>query len=317
MTDDRLKTLISEALDEKLKPLRDAQAAQAKRFDNNERLRNWALATAIICLIAASFSVGYAINAREYATSSRNALHEQVATNIAVVCSTARSTALAFREPQISAAGKPETQHHFLERMIAQRETLLAAGNLHCPSIKGFDTFPFLRARALDEIEAILAKEAPKKLREALGIGKDKDSSGVLRGAHAETVADAGTPAGGGVKTTHGGGGGATHEGSGGGGGSGGASHPGGGTGGGGGGSGGGSGGSAGGGESGGGGSEGGGTGGNEGGSGETGGGGESAPGHSAVGVEVLPEEGPAVGAEVLPGTLPIKTCGKFVHINC
>lgn len=133
------------------------------KLDASNRLRNLALITAVVCLIAAGFSAGYALTSREQLDTAKLQLREQIETNRRVVCSTARSTAIAFREPQISADGTKEPQDHFIDRMLAQRETLRLAGPLHCVELPGFATFPFLRGRALYEIAALLHDANPKR----------------------------------------------------------------------------------------------------------------------------------------------------------
>lgn len=133
------------------------------KLDANNRLRNWALATAVVCLIAAGFSAGYALTSREQLNTAKQQLRQQIETNRRVVCSSARSTALAFREPSISADGTKEPQDHFIDRMLAQRETLRLAGPLDCAELPGFITFPFLRGRALYEIASLLHDSDPKR----------------------------------------------------------------------------------------------------------------------------------------------------------
>jgi hypothetical protein len=135
------------------------------KLDSNNRLRNLALATAMICLIAAGFSAGYALTSRQQLDTAKAQLKNQIATNKRVVCASARSTALAFREPQISADGKAESQAHFIDRMLAQRETLRLAGPLNCSELRGFATFPFLRGRALYEIASLLYAANPKRFK--------------------------------------------------------------------------------------------------------------------------------------------------------
>lgn len=150
-----LKALLGEVFEEKVEP---KLLAFEGKLSGALRRRNLALLTAILCLIAAAFSAGYALN-------SRTQLHDQITANATVVCATARSTALAFREPQISADGTKESNAHFLERMLAQRLTLIAAGRTDppCESLPGFATFPFLRARALYEIDQILHELRPDR----------------------------------------------------------------------------------------------------------------------------------------------------------
>lgn len=160
-----MKQAIHDAVKEALKPLE-------ARFDKINRWRNIAWATAILCLVGASGSVGYAIKSNE-------ALSDQTNTNRIVVCANARSTALAFREPQISSSGRKETKNHFLNRIVGQRETLLASGHLDCPEIPGFDTFEYLRGKALAEIDRILLKQAPHKAHK-LGVTPTAGALGVV-----------------------------------------------------------------------------------------------------------------------------------------
>lgn len=141
------------------------------RLDKKDRQRNIALITAVLCLIAAAFSVGYAVKSNE-------ALSDQSNTNRIVVCANARQQALSFREPQISSSGEKETKNHFLNRLVGQRETLVVSGNLSCPDIKGFDTFEYLRGKALAEIDQILLRQAPHKAR-SLGIGVGEEGLGI------------------------------------------------------------------------------------------------------------------------------------------
>lgn len=145
-----LKAILREAFGELVQPkLEEVE----RKLTMTLRRRNLALATAALCLIAAAFSAGYALN-------SRQQLDDQLRTNLVVVCGTARSTALSFREQQIR-----EPKEHYLERLLAQRATLLAAGYIRCPSIPGFETFPFLRAQALAEIDRIIRRLAPRRFR--------------------------------------------------------------------------------------------------------------------------------------------------------
>lgn len=126
--------------------------------DRQKKERTLAWLTALVCLLVAGFAVAFGINRGE-------ALKEQVHTNNEVVCAQARSTALAFHErlPHESIAA-------FVERIAAQRVTLLLVGPLDCPSVDGFATFPYLRARALNEIERLLGHYASDKLKREFGV---------------------------------------------------------------------------------------------------------------------------------------------------
>lgn len=154
--------LRDEALDERFGEVED-------QLHTNNRLRNLALATAIVCMVAAGFSAGYALTSREQLKSAKTELAGQIETNQLVVCSSARSTALAFREPQVSSDGTPEPQEHFINRMLAQRSTLQLAVPLHCTSLKGFATFPYLRAKALYEIQMVLHEVNPRRFAAPVG----------------------------------------------------------------------------------------------------------------------------------------------------
>lgn len=129
----------------------------------NNRLRNIALCVAALCLIAAGFSAGYAVNSRRDAESSADALRDQQHANRVALCNSARSTALAFREPQVSADGTAEPREHFIERMLAQRTALGGVVNLNCAGLPGFAQFPYLRGRAIHEIEVRLHESDPRR----------------------------------------------------------------------------------------------------------------------------------------------------------
>jgi hypothetical protein len=141
---------IQEAVEAAQKPLID-------RVDKIARQRTLLLVVALLSLIIAAVAVLYGIN-RE------NAFQDQLTTNQIVVCASAKSAALAPRKQSIAG----ESRGHYLNRLEAQREQLLAVGGLDCPSLEGFATFPYLRAHAIAEIEAILGRLAPAKLREAI-----------------------------------------------------------------------------------------------------------------------------------------------------
>lgn len=148
-----------------LEDMQDDLRALGAGLSRNDRLRNVALLTAFLCLLAAGFSAGYAVKSREQLNIARNQLGDQIATNRVAVCASARSTAVAFREPQISSHGTPEPADHFIERMLAQREILRAAK--FCSDLPGFATFPFLRARGLHEIEEVLHRANPHRFKSA------------------------------------------------------------------------------------------------------------------------------------------------------
>jgi hypothetical protein len=154
-------TLIAEAEERLADRLDKATERLEKKVDTEVndrkaivRQRNLALAASLVCLVAAIIGAILAITSRE-------ALHEQVDTNQIVLCGQGRSTALAFRR-----ALPGETRDHFVNRMVAQRATLLALGGLRCAEQRGFATFPYLRGKALAEIDEILREKAPRRFRE-------------------------------------------------------------------------------------------------------------------------------------------------------
>lgn len=137
--------------------------ALSGRMSRNEQLRRIALITALLCMIAAGFGAGYAVHSREQADHANDELHAQLAqnrheteVNRLGICASARSVALAFREPQISADGTAEPPAHFRARMVAQRASLNAATDLECASLPGFAAFPTERTEALAEITEAL-----------------------------------------------------------------------------------------------------------------------------------------------------------------
>lgn len=142
---------IREAVEQAQKPL-------VERVDKIAGQRTLALLTAALSLIVAIAAILYGINRED-------ALQKQLSTNSIVVCASAKSTALAPRKEPLAG----ESRNRYLNRLESQRELLLAVGGLHCPSLRGFATFSVLRARALLEIEAILQRLAPGKLRAILG----------------------------------------------------------------------------------------------------------------------------------------------------
>lgn len=154
----RLSKQLKEAAEKIEEKVDEGDEAREGRITQILRQRNLAIATATICLVVAIVAVSNAITAVE-------ARDDQVKTNRVVLCAQGRSTALAFREPQISATGEKETREHYLNRMVGQRALLLSLGGLKCTEQKGFATFPFLRGKALVEIAGILKDEAPGRFR--------------------------------------------------------------------------------------------------------------------------------------------------------
>jgi hypothetical protein len=161
-----VETELAELFDEKLGPIK-------AQLDKRERERFALLGLCGICLIIAAASLYFAV-------SRGLALDDQIDRNQQIVCSQVRSTAVGYRVqlPQ-------ETQRAYVDRLLAQRATLLAIGSLECSKVPGFVTFPYLRGRALDDIERILGEIAPKRLREAkqreVGLSDDSllpDASG-------------------------------------------------------------------------------------------------------------------------------------------
>lgn len=189
---EEISDIVSEVVKEALQPLRTRLNELDENFKKLQRQRNLALVTALVCLIAASFSAGYGIQSREQAQDSQAALEDQIDFNQQQLCSSARSTALAFRFPQVSKNGKPETDKHFLDRMIGQRDSLLRAQNLRCPSLPGFDTFPYLRAKALAEIENIIMRLASPHLQEELGLLPNGRDKGTIESGQGGTTLDPG-----------------------------------------------------------------------------------------------------------------------------
>lgn len=144
-----LGDLLDEKLDEKLKPVVD-------RLERRERERFALLGLCALCLLIAATSLYFAV-------SRGLALDDQIDTNREVLCSQALSTAVAPR-------GKPiagESRDNYIARLFAQRSTLLRVTQLNCSDLSGFSAFPYLRGRALQEIEKILERLAPKRLRQA------------------------------------------------------------------------------------------------------------------------------------------------------
>lgn len=199
MTSDELRLLVntavsaavSDAIDQKLAPLND-------RLDKVLKQRNFALVTALLCLLAGGAGVIYAI-------TSRVALKEQAETNNSQLCSSAQSSALAFREPQISSSGVKEPQTHFLDRMLQQRETLRGAGDLNCTKLRGYAKFDYLRGKALVELDEILHDLDPQRFHRHrhLAGGDGNELGAVLSPSGSAPVTSAGgadspatTPAG-------------------------------------------------------------------------------------------------------------------------
>lgn len=146
---------IREAVEEAQKPL-------VSRVEQIARQRTLLLVVTMLSLITAGVAVLYGIN-RE------RAFQDQLNTNQQVVCATAKNTALSPRREPLAG----ESRNHYLNRLEAQREQLLVVGDLRCPSLPGFATFPYLRAKAINEIEVILRRLAPEKLKHALGVNDD------------------------------------------------------------------------------------------------------------------------------------------------
>lgn len=149
MTNEQIK----EAVEAAQKPLIERLDTLDKRMESIGRQRTIGFVTAALALIVAIAAIVYALN-REAA------LDEQIDTNALVICSQARTTAAGYRQPL-----PDEGRRDFIERMVSQRLYLLASAGLECSKLPGFDTFPFLRARALQEIEEILRRLAPNRLR--------------------------------------------------------------------------------------------------------------------------------------------------------
>lgn len=156
-----------EAIDERFDEVHDAWS---DRFKEVLRERNRLTVILILSLIAMAFSIGYAWN-------SGNALDDQIDTNQAVVCSQARSTAAAFRE---SLPG--ESRAHFLRRMYAQRETLMAVDGLDCADVDGFFNFERQRQRALDELNRILGRVTPAAPEERTSDDQSSTASNLIAG---------------------------------------------------------------------------------------------------------------------------------------
>jgi hypothetical protein len=171
-----------EALTSAQKPILDRLDRLDKRVETLTGQRTLGFITAAIGLLVGIVAVAYAIN-REAA------LKEQITINRGATCAQAKVTALAPRKSQLAG----ESLNHYLNRLQAQREQLLAASGLKCPSLPGFATFPFLRAQALDEIDRILLQRAPKKLRESLGISNRREHG---EGSFTSNLPSSPTPAG-------------------------------------------------------------------------------------------------------------------------
>jgi hypothetical protein len=151
-----------------------AQKPLVKRLDSIERQRTLALVVAVLSFVVAVVAVLYAINREDALQEQLKANRHSSALNRKANCAQAKTAALAPRQEPVGG----ETRNHYLNRLEAQREQLLAVGGLHCPSLHGFATFSYLRGQALSEIEAILHRLAPEKLRRALGIRGQLSDSG-------------------------------------------------------------------------------------------------------------------------------------------
>lgn len=143
-------------LDDEDGPFRSPLRSVNQRLDKVLRQRNLALLTALVGFLAAIAGVTYAITSRE-------ALSNELTVNRIQLCNSALSSALAFREPQISSKGIPEPRSHFLARMLQQREGLRFAAHFNCGELHGFAQFDYLRSKALNELEQILYQLAPKR----------------------------------------------------------------------------------------------------------------------------------------------------------
>lgn len=162
MSSDEIKKAVKEANKEVLTEL----TALNKRVDKNSKQRTLLLVITALALVSAIVGILYGIN-REAA------LNDQVNTNRIVVCGQAKSVALAERKRPLPG----EMRNHYLNRLEAQREQLIAAGGLTCPNLPGFATFSFLRGKAIAEIEEILRRIAPEKLRAVRSHTDDTASS--------------------------------------------------------------------------------------------------------------------------------------------
>lgn len=199
-------------LDEKLRPVTKQLASLERRHEKRERERSALLGLCALCLVIAAGSLYFAI-------SRGLELNNSINTNREVVCAQARATAVGYRSRL-----PHEHMENYVERLVAQRSTLMQAAQLECAGEKGFATFSFLRGRAIHEIEEILGRIAPKRLHElhreeAAGLGASSGTEGAFpftAGASPPVVPPkspigGGGGGGGGPPSTGGGGGGHHH----------------------------------------------------------------------------------------------------------
>jgi hypothetical protein len=142
----------------------EAQRPLVTRVDRLSKERHYLLAITALAFITAIVSVLYGLNREDALQNQLDANQKQGALSRIVVCAAAKSTSLAPRDQPLGG----ETRDRYLNRLEAQREQLLAVVDLRCPTLPGFSSFPFLRAHAIAEIETILQRLAPDKLRRAL-----------------------------------------------------------------------------------------------------------------------------------------------------
>lgn len=146
------------------KAVEEAQKPLVERVDKIAKQRTLALLVAALSLITAATAIVYGINREAAFQAQLDANRRQTAVSRIVVCAAAKNTALSPRQEPLGS----ESRNHYLNRLESQREQLVATAGLHCPSLKGFATFSFLRSRAITEIETILRRLAPAKLQRAL-----------------------------------------------------------------------------------------------------------------------------------------------------
>jgi hypothetical protein len=142
----QLKEVLNELLEEKLKPV----VARVDHFNGQRRLL---LITAIICLIVALAAIVALILVRQ-------TLIKQLDANREYACSSARVTIVSPVAPL-----PHESHSEFIERMIARRQQLIHVGGLDCSSLPGFARFAYLRGKMLSELDHLLQRDAPARLR--------------------------------------------------------------------------------------------------------------------------------------------------------
>lgn len=162
---------IKAAVEEANKPLLD----RLNHLEGIAQQRTLAFIAVVLALVVAVVSVLYGIN-REHA------LKDQIGVNRVVVCAAAKTAALAPRKTPLAG----ESRAHYLDRLEAQREQLIATGSLDCTSLGGFATFSYLRGKAIAEIEEILRRLAPGKLHRALE--QEHSTMGCCKGNSSEVV---------------------------------------------------------------------------------------------------------------------------------